>query len=124
MITVIQGTADISDKLAQSELSKTLDFCAFAFEPNSPEERIKLLEKSSTNGTGSLATAAEGTYNEKEGLFHANLTIEEERIAKRIRARKMMRMEDSLGIENFRTDVIDGLAPLLKRGSLGLVPPT
>jgi hypothetical protein len=101
-----------------------LDFCAYAFEANSPEERIEFLKKSSNNDVDSLAATAEGSYDEKAGLFHANLTTEEESIAKRIRARKMMRMEDSLGIDNFRTDVIDGLAPFLKRGSLGLVPPT
>lgn len=41
---VIQGTADVS-KLSQEELSKTLEFCAQAFEPSTPEERARVLEK-------------------------------------------------------------------------------
>jgi len=49
------------------------------------------------------------------------MSAEEQRIAKRILARKMMRMDDSLGIDNFKTDVINGLAPQLQRGNLGLV---
>ena len=110
--------------MTQAELNKTLDFCAYAFDPSTPEERIEILKKSSNVGIQKLATAAEGTYDEKSELFHANLSSEEERLVKRIRARKMMRMEDSVGIDSFRTDVIDGFAPVLQRGKLGLVAAT
>ncbi|TVY78374.1 Flavine halogenase aclH [Lachnellula suecica] len=114
---IIQGTADISDKLTQAELSKTLDFCAFAFEPSSPEDRANVSRK--------ISSASRCNDDRRHGnttiLFHANLTAEEERMAKRIQARKMLKIEDSSGIEDFKTDVINGLAPNLQRGRLGLV---
>lgn len=54
--SVIQGQADAptistsasnptSNKLSQSELAKTLDFCTHAFEPTDPAERARVLAK-------------------------------------------------------------------------------
>lgn len=48
------------------------------------------------------------------------LNEEEKRVLKHIRARQMMKTEDTMSIDNFSTDTILGLAPVLKRGSLGL----
>jgi hypothetical protein len=61
------------------------------------------------------------TNTKEKGKFEVNLTEEEQRVLKSIRARQMLRKEDILHIDNFSADAIDGLAPNLKRGSLGLV---
>lgn len=37
-----------------------------------------------------------------------------------IRARQLMRTEDTMHMEHFSTDVIDGLAPVVERGALTL----
>lgn len=49
------------------------------------------------------------------------LSAEENRVMDYIRARQLLRTEDSMHIDNFSTDVINGLAPNVKRGKLTLV---
>jgi hypothetical protein len=107
---VIQGTADVSGKLTQAEVSKTLDFCLNAFQDIAPEVREAVLQK-----VGGI-----DPNTKEKGKFEATLT-EEQRVLKSIRARQMLRIEDTLHIGNFSADAIDGFAPKLKRGSLGLV---
>lgn len=110
-LPVIQGTADVSGKLTQAEVSKTLDFCLHAFQETAPEQREAVLQK---------VEDMERKTKEK-GKFDANLSDEEHRVLKSIRARQMLRTEDILRIDNFSADTIDGFAPHLQRGSLGLV---
>lgn len=43
------------------------------------------------------------------------------RILNTIRARQMLRREDTLNIENFSNDALHGYLPVLKRGTLGLL---
>lgn len=52
--------------------------------------------------------------------FETKLTPEEQSILKTLQGRRMVRPEDSLNIDNFTLDSIDGLAPRLERGRLGL----
>lgn len=52
------------------------------------------------------------------------MSPEQVRIMHTIRARQMLRSEDTLNIDNFGTDVIDGLSPRLVTGELGLVQPS
>ncbi|TVY85213.1 Flavine halogenase aclH, partial [Lachnellula suecica] len=116
---IIQGTADadVGGKLTQSEVTRTVDFCLKAFEQTKPEETDAVLKKlEAINGDGNVAAAP------KEDL--EKFTEDELRILNHIRARQMLRMEDTFNIDNFGKDAIDGFAPNLKRGSLGLVPQT
>ncbi|KAK5991522.1 Flavin-dependent halogenase ascD [Cladobotryum mycophilum] len=104
---VIQGTADAANsKLTQSELNQTLEFCANAFEPVKAEDRDVAMEK--------IAATVDVT------AYHADLSPEQRHAVNHIRARQMMRTEDTMHLENFTTDVIDGLVPHLERGALGL----
>ena len=48
------------------------------------------------------------------------LTPEEQQILVTLKGRRMVRPEDSLNIENFLLDSIDGLGPRMERGNLGL----
>jgi hypothetical protein len=112
---VIQGTADadVGGRLTQGEVAQTVDFCLNAFKETSPEERQKVLDKmKSINGGASIQA--------KEDL--EKLTPEELEILNHIRARQMLRMEDTFNLKHFGSDAIDGFAPNLVRGKLGLVP--
>ena len=57
-------------------------------------------------------------------MLEANLTEDERRILNTIRARQMLRSEDTMNIENLAADVIDGRRINLERGKLGLVKPS
>ncbi|KAI1372125.1 hypothetical protein F4677DRAFT_274912 [Hypoxylon crocopeplum] len=121
---IIQGAVDVTGKLSQAEVSKTVDFCFHAFVPVPQEEKEALLKKMTELGIEDLSqvedneTFAKGLA-ELEGL----LSPEQMRIMHAIRARQMLRSEDTLNIDNFGTDVIDGLSPNLVTGALGLVKP-
>jgi hypothetical protein len=118
---VIQGTADVKGELSQSEISKTVDFCMRAFQPVSPDEREgvhKKVEALSLNES----TISEAETQANQAALEAALTPDELSILNAIRARQMIRSEDTMNIDNFSFDTIDGLAPNMKRGSLGLVP--
>ena len=143
--SVIQGAADMDvtmdvngqisgrPRLSQEELSKTLQFCSHAFDPTLHEERKVLLDKLNqqkkevevrTNlNTDLLADASDKIRNiqaEKKRAFNAQLSEEEMRVLKHVKAREMMRTEDTMNISGFRTDIIDGLRARLERGNLGL----
>ncbi len=121
MLLVIQGTVDTSRKLTQNEISKTVDFCFSAFQPAAREEREAVLRKVegiSINDSGSAQAKT------KQGVdLEASLSADELRILNTIRARQMIRSEDTINIDNFNTDTIDGMVPNLKRGALGLATP-
>ena len=126
-------------KLSQQELSKTVDFCLNAFEAHDPEQTQAVMNKikgtGATNGVEAAATAVndveaptttsmaqtEENVSEKAKVDPEGLSPEELRILKTIRARQMLRTEDSMNLDNFGTDAIDGFAPLIARGNLGLV---
>ena len=110
-MTVIQGTADAAaHKLTQDELNKTLEFCASAFTPvSSDEARAKAVE------------TLDSARNEDD-IRKAGLTPDQIDALNHVRARRMMRTEDSMNIDSFGTDAIAGRVPRLLRGSLGLSP--
>lgn len=101
-------------KLTQDEVIKTVDFCLNAFKETSPEDRQKVLDKvAALNGTDSTG------QEPKEAL--EKLTDDELKILQHIRAKQMLRMEDTFNLQHFGSDPIDGYAPHLVRGNLGLV---
>lgn len=104
---MIQGTADVDTKLSQEELTKTLEFCSNAFEPVKPEDRSSMLEKLGQN---------------PDTAYQVDLSPQQRTVVDHIRARQMMRTEDTMNINSFGTDAISGFIPNLKRGDLGLLP--
>ncbi len=95
----------------------------------------KLETVNATNGIEAAATAVNSTemspspstaqteakLQEKAKVDPEGLSPEELRMLKTIRARQMLRTEDSMNLNNFGTDAIDGWAPLISRGTLSLV---
>ncbi|KAL9114949.1 MAG: hypothetical protein Q9227_001192 [Pyrenula ochraceoflavens] len=113
---IIQGKADadVGGKLTQDEVVKTVDFCLNAFQETSPEERSQVIDK-----LKSIQASSSTDKDTKEDL--AKLTEDELRVLNNIRAKQMLRMEDSFNIDSFGQTAIDGYAPNLQRGKLGLV---
>lgn len=113
---IIQGTADadVGGRLTQGEVNKTVDFCMNAFQDTTPEERAKVLARlQELNGNSSIPLEATEDIEK--------FTEDELRILKHIRARQMLRMEDTFNLSHFSEDAIDGYAPNIRQGSLGLV---
>ncbi|KAL8794417.1 MAG: hypothetical protein Q9195_003004 [Heterodermia aff. obscurata] len=111
---IIQGTVDSTSTVSHDELSQTIDFCAHGFDAVRPEQRAAVLQK--------LDSALQNGASH-ENIIQAmrdSLDLEEQRVMDYIRARQILRTEDSMHIDNFTTDVIDGLAPRLERGHLTL----
>ncbi|ROV88111.1 hypothetical protein VSDG_09379 [Cytospora chrysosperma] len=117
---IIQGQvdSDAQGKLTQGEISKTVEFCFKAFAHVSFEEKEALVNKLKQLGLDG------DVYDEKNRKaleeLEMKLTPEERSILKTLQGRRMVRPEDSLNIDNFTLDSIDGLAPRLERGRLGL----
>ncbi|KAH8693296.1 hypothetical protein BGW36DRAFT_347758 [Talaromyces proteolyticus] len=110
---IIQGLADadVGGKLTQGLISKSVEFCFHAFQEISPEARQEVLDKLES-------VKADPDAETKEDL--EKLNEDELATLRTIRARQMLRTEDSMNIENFSNDVIDGFAPRLIHGKLGL----
>lgn len=115
---VIQGTADVGGKLTQNELSETIDFCLNAFRPTAPEERDAVLKKLEAQES---EAKKEADAEIKSQINPEGLSPQETQILKSIRARQMLRTEDVINIDSFGTDAIDGFAPRIVKGDLGLL---
>ncbi|KAB8295897.1 hypothetical protein EYC80_008718 [Monilinia laxa] len=115
---IIQGTADVGNKLTQEELQKSVDFCLNAFQPTTSEQRDAIMSKFDMAPPN--VSALDPQTRKKTIVLTEKLNEEETRVMKHIRARQMMKTEDTMSIDNFSTDTILGLAPVLKKGSLGL----
>lgn len=118
----------MTGKLSQEEINKTVDFCLNAFEHHAPEKHEAVLRKMETamlanNAEAPAAlstTKTEAQVEEKAIVDPEGLSPNELRILKTIRARQMLRREDTLSIDSFTSDAINGGLPLVHRGSLGL----
>jgi flavine halogenase len=119
---IIQGSTDVTGKLSQSEVSETIDFCFKAFIPVSLAEKQAIVQRMEQLGIADPSTSNEA-YDRGVKELKSILSPEQMRIMHTIRARQMLRSEDTLNMDNFGTDVIDNLSPNLVTGSLGLVPP-
>ncbi|KAE8371846.1 hypothetical protein BDV26DRAFT_286439 [Aspergillus bertholletiae] len=117
---IIQGQADADakGKLTQVEISKTVEFCFRAFAHVSFEEKEALVKK--LKSLGHDGDANDESNRKLLDEIEKQLTPEEQTILKTLKGRRMVRPEDSLNIDNFTLDSIDGLAPRLEKGNLGL----
>ncbi|SPB46658.1 Elongation factor Tu GTP binding domain family protein [Aspergillus niger] len=119
-VSVIQGTvdADNTGKISYTEISKALEFCFRAFTYVPPEKKDALFEKLKNLGVESGKSDAK----EAKALddIEKHLTRDELQVLEILRSRRMIR-EDPFEMDSFTLDTIDGLAPNLVRGKLGLV---
>lgn len=119
---IIQGQADADTKgkLTQVEISKTVEFCFKAFAHVSFEEKEALVKK--LKALGHDGDAQDEANSKALDEIEKQLTPEERTILTTLKGRRMVRPEDSLNIDNFLLDSIDGLSPRMERGKLGLQP--
>lgn len=94
-----------------------LEFCFRAFVYVPPEKKDALFEKLKKLGVGTQGDTA--TAKELEDI-KKHLTPEESQVVEILQSRRMIR-EDPFDIDSFTLDAIDGLAPNLENGNLGLV---
>ena len=126
ILVVIQGLADSTSIISQAELSRTIDFCSKGFESVDVEERAAVVHKldysiaAETDDTAGPTPANQGQTTVTQRMKDS-LSPEHKRAIDSIRARRLMRTEDTMHIDSFTTDVIDGMAPNLVRGNLTLV---
>ncbi|PHH66610.1 hypothetical protein CDD81_6447 [Ophiocordyceps australis] len=99
--------------MSHAQLSQALEFCfkAFTFVP--PEEKDALFSKLKTLGVDNNSSTRQLDDIKNQ------LTPQEAQIIDILQSRRMVR-EDPFEIESFTLDAIDGLAPRLERGRLGL----
>ncbi|RDA96311.1 hypothetical protein CP533_1595 [Ophiocordyceps camponoti-saundersi (nom. inval.)] len=110
---IIQGTvdADAPGRTTDADISKVVDFCfrAFSYVPQEKKEAVfEKLDKLNDNTTRSVEE------------MEKHLTADEMQIIESLRSRRLVR-EDVFTLGSFTLDTIDGLAPRLVRGELGLV---
>ncbi|KAF3912942.1 hypothetical protein ABW20_dc0110642 [Dactylellina cionopaga] len=117
---IIQGTVDTDSagKMTQSDIKKVLDLCFKAFTYVPPERKEGLFNKlrSLSFLSGKTNMAEIGTHDD----LWKHLTTEEVEVLEILRSRRMT-CEDPFQMDSFTLDTIDGLAPNMVRGKLGLV---
>ena len=107
----------MGSSLSQDELTQTLNFCAAAFDQTQPEERESALQKLTSMGEN----ITDGHLKNNVNIYKENFSQEELRVISHIRARRVMDTKSTFSLDNFSTDVIDGMRVNLQRGKLGLV---
>ena len=114
---VIQGTVDVGSKISQSELTEVLNFCAAAFDHTQPEEKEHILRKFAFNRVNMIGDNLRKSADEYEDSH----SLEELRVLTHIRARDAMDTRTTFDLDNFSTDIINGMRVNLQRGELGLI---
>ncbi|KAI0170524.1 hypothetical protein BJ166DRAFT_568475 [Pestalotiopsis sp. NC0098] len=118
---IIQGSVDVNNArgpMPRMEISEVLDFCYKAFTYVPPEEKEALFAKLDRLNV-SLTDDGDVTTESLDAVSE-HLTPDERQMVEVLRSRRMIR-EDPFDVDSFTLDTIDGLAPRLERGRLGLV---
>ncbi|KAJ5688992.1 hypothetical protein N7462_003384 [Penicillium macrosclerotiorum] len=119
---IIQGTSDVQAQLTESEISETINFCFKAFIPVSKEQKEEVLRK--MENFENINRNDESFHPRTRADFEASMSPDEARIMNTIRAREMLRSEDTINIDTFSVETINGLTVYLQRGQLSLVKPS
>lgn len=105
---IIQGTADATNKLTQAEFSKTIDFLTKAFSP---------AFRNNLDNTGD-GPAPDGAEAAKPPPMDDGISPEDREVLQALRTHHG---QNTLNLDSFTTDVIDGRVPKLEKGELTLV---
>lgn len=99
-------------------MDRMFEFCAHAFEPVKQEDRSTMLQWIGSSIEGWITGKSQSMM---DILKSDDISPGQAAALRHIHARKLMRTEDTIKIDSFWTDAIDGLVPCLQRGRLGLV---
>ncbi|CEJ60095.1 hypothetical protein PMG11_08681 [Penicillium brasilianum] len=116
---IIQGTVDVKARLTESEISNTINFCCRAFIPVPLEEKEAVLRKMEDLGLNN-----KDLDPKVKATLESSMSPQELHIMNTVRAREMLRSEDTINIDAFSFDTIGGLTVNLQHGRLGLVKPS
>ncbi|KAI4595836.1 hypothetical protein KJ359_006473 [Pestalotiopsis sp. 9143b] len=118
---IIQGSVDVNNSsgpMPRMEISEVLDFCFKAFTYVPPEEKEALFAKLDRLNVR-LADGGDVTTESLDAV-RQHLSPDERQMVEVLRSRRMIR-EDPFDVDSFTLDTIDGLAPRLERGRVGLI---
>jgi hypothetical protein len=110
---------DVKARLTESEISDTINFCCRAFIPVPLEEKEAVLRKIEDLGLNN-----EDLDPKVKAALESSMSPQELHIMNTVRAREMLRSEDTINIDTFSCDTIGGLTVNLQHGRLGLVKPS
>lgn len=137
---VIQGSMDVQNRLSSDERERTLELCSKIFGSWHPDEREALLNKLNTLDPGpNFSSVSSEKLRHRDVIINSfaselltssdkqtqetltqPLTEDEKGTLENAQARKLIKIENTLNISSFVTDVIDGKIPRVERGGLGL----
>ncbi|KAJ5772543.1 FAD/NAD(P)-binding domain-containing protein [Penicillium odoratum] len=101
---IIQGTVDAGGKLPKAEVDKSVEFCTKVIHK---VESGCLADLDSTPGAKFTARGAAATFSGSSQCDEVMM--------------KMVRMNRILDLNSFKADIVNGMAPNMERGTLGLV---
>ncbi|KAL4798680.1 hypothetical protein BDV19DRAFT_396564 [Aspergillus venezuelensis] len=102
---IIQGTIDAGGKLSKEELDRSVEFCTKVIQK---VESGCLADLDTTQAEGKWAArGAAATFSESSQCDEVMM--------------KMVCMNRILDLNSFKVDVVNGMAPVMERGTLGLV---
>lgn len=101
---IIQGTVDAGGKLTQAEVDRSVEFCTRVIRK---VESGCLANLDSSQAAEFTARGAAATYSESNQCDEVMM--------------KMVRMNRILDLNSFTVDIVNGMAPNIERGTLGLV---
>ncbi|EIN06705.1 FAD/NAD(P)-binding domain-containing protein [Punctularia strigosozonata HHB-11173 SS5] len=129
---VIQGAADMGERLFAKEVDEALDFCGKLFAPVSKDTQLAVrrsmgLDYELSNAGAIKAQDSEANVTpgkDGEGIVDTKYEEETKEILEKINqgsAVKREEVKDTANINNFEEEPIDGRVVRLERGHLGLV---
>ncbi|RAK94351.1 radH flavin-dependent halogenase [Aspergillus costaricaensis CBS 115574] len=101
---IIQGTVDAGGKLTQAEVDRSVEFCTRVIRK---VESGCLANLDSSQAAEFTARGAAATYSESSQCDEVMM--------------KVVRMNRILDLNSFTVDIVNGMAPNIERGTLGLV---
>jgi hypothetical protein len=111
ILIVIQGTVEISGRLTKEEVARSVEFCT------------RVIAKVEEGGCLSTLALDENLPGSELGAAApAGATRTDDRVDAAMM--KIVRIHRVLDLQNFSADVVNGMAPSMDRGHLGLVMAT
>ncbi|OJJ68851.1 hypothetical protein ASPBRDRAFT_132455 [Aspergillus brasiliensis CBS 101740] len=100
---IIQGTVDAGGKLTKEEVDRSVEFCT------------RVIRKVESGCLANLDNSEAGTFTSRgaAGTYSGSSQCDEVMM-------KMVRMNRILDLNSFTADVVNGMAPNMERGTLGL----
>ena len=118
-LSVIQGEADVSAGLTESDLQGAIDFCLAVFAPTSPELHVEVAERLDNK---ELMERKAPPMLPKDVVSVLGHDADAVHVVQKINARKLTHVQVDDVKRHFVQETFEGLVPSIQRGRLGLRP--